>query len=168
METKDPLEISTHTLDDWFILAAIDMDSADILLEYHLRHEEPAFFGSFVNVQTLKAKKFLLVDRLPEFLQQMRFYFFISDIESITEKVEFPYFLNIEVFGNILPTLVHFLNEFKSWRYHCDHIAQIDGVTFQVLPETDILFNGFFNLLLDMIKSILRRDQILYIQTPII
>ena len=154
--SKHPLEVSTDTLYDWFVLTVIYVDTTHILFENHFWNEQTTLFCCFVYVQTLKCKYFILVDRLPKFFKKLRFDLLIPDIQSITNKEKLPNFLNFEIFCNTFPIVIYLLNQIKSWLNHSDHGTKINGVIAQIFPVLDISLQDLLELILDFIELVFR------------
>lgn len=66
-------------------------------------------------MMTLTQKYIIPIDRRTKLLNKMRFQFLVLDIQSIPNKIEFPYFLCFKIFGNLFPIIINFLDRIHVW-----------------------------------------------------
>lgn len=162
------LKVATHALDDGLVLAVVDVDAADVLLEDHLGHEEAAGLGGLVDVLALQRKQFLFVDRLAEFLDELGLELLIAHVKGVADEDELPYLLDLEVLGDALPVVVDLVDQHEVWPQHSHHGTQVDGVILQVLPELQVARQDFLNLLLDFVELVLGNYEVLQVQVAIV
>ena len=114
-------KISTHFFYDYLINSRTDMNTACVGVKKHFWVEQFFKLCCLINIDIIKSKNLILVDRVAKEFEELRFDFFIFNIQSIEDKVEFPNFLDFKVLNQKFPVFVYLVDQFEVWLHQVGH-----------------------------------------------
>ena len=94
-------------------MVTVNVDKASIGLKKHFRVEKFLLLSGLVDVRALLRKQFLLMNISAKVLNELRLDLLVLDIESITDIIELPPFLNFKVFSELFPVVVDVFDQFE-------------------------------------------------------